>query len=280
MWAHRGWVGRFFPADTKPGNELGPYTSWCSAVEGNTTFYAMPTVDKVAMWKAQTDDQFRFCFKLPREITHDRRLRNCEEAINDFLELVAPLGDRLGPIQLQLPASFGPDDLAFLDATLKNLSRQFLWAVEVRHAEFFVGGANEGSLDELLRSADVNRVILDSRALFTAAPKTPPELEAWERKPRLPVRPTATSSHPIVRLIGQRDPETNLAEWKQWYPKLAAWTDQGIEPYVFTHSPDNLVAPALARTVWERVDALASELLTPLPEPIQSDKQLDLFGNF
>ncbi len=277
MWANRGWVGRYFPSGTKPGSELSPYSTWCSAVEGNTTFYASPPADTVAHWSAQTSEDFRFCFKVPREITHDRRLRNCAELLDRFLDLIAPLGDRLGPIQLQLPASFEPADLPFLEASIRSLSTQFSWAVEVRHPEFFVGGKSEGSLDDVLRSAGINRVILDSRALFTAVPNTPLEHEAWERKPRLPVRPVATSSQPIVRLIGQRNPDTNLSEWNQWYPKLAQWADEGLTPHVFTHTPDNLVAPSLARSVWLAVEQLAKQPLVALPEPIQAERQLDLF---
>ena len=50
MWADRRWVGTLFPSDTRPGEELRPYATWCTAVEGNTTVYALPDEAAVARW--------------------------------------------------------------------------------------------------------------------------------------------------------------------------------------------------------------------------------------
>ena len=50
MWALRDWVGRYFPAETPTGRELGPYVTWCTAAEGNTTFYGLPRPTTVARW--------------------------------------------------------------------------------------------------------------------------------------------------------------------------------------------------------------------------------------
>ncbi|MDG2112711.1 MAG: DUF72 domain-containing protein, partial [Actinomycetota bacterium] len=53
MWVNRDWVGRQFPADTPRGRELAAYSRWCTAVEGNTTFYAVPGEAAVARWAEQ-----------------------------------------------------------------------------------------------------------------------------------------------------------------------------------------------------------------------------------
>ena len=78
MWAHRPWVGKWYPQTTRPGTELGLYAKLCNAVEGNTTFYATPTESVSAGWAAQVPAGFRFVNKLPRAVTHDRRLRHVE----------------------------------------------------------------------------------------------------------------------------------------------------------------------------------------------------------
>ena len=284
MWANRDWVGRWFPSDTATGDELATYATWCTTVEGNTTFYAPPSTAAVERWTALAPDDFRFCFKLPQHITHERRLRDIAEPLHDFLSTIEPLGQRLGPVQIQLPASCEPADLEVLGRFLDAAPSDVDWAVEVRHPEFFVGGVAERPLDDLLREHGSNRVILDSRAFFESVPVTPHEREAWERKPRLPVRPVATGRHPLIRLIGQSDTEASLAHWQQWVPKLADWLNAGIEPHVFTHTPDNLDAPDLARRFWADV---AHELrgrpestidLEPLPEPRVADQQLGFFG--
>jgi uncharacterized protein YecE (DUF72 family) len=278
MWANRAWVGRWFPVDTPTGQELSTYASWCNTVEGNTTFYATPPAETIARWLDQAPDHFRFCFKLPQEITHQRRLRASGDVLTDFLDRIEPLLPHLGPLQVQLPASFEPDDISVLDTFLSGLPASFGWAVEVRHPDFFVGGQSERPLNDLLAARGVNRVTLDSRALFKGHPTTSAEKEAWENKPRLAVRPVATGTQPLVRLIGQSDTEASMAEWEPWIGKLAEWVQAGLEPHVFAHTPDNADAPDLARRLWSRVRRLVPEL-APLPVPALRTgvEQLDMF---
>lgn len=277
MWAHRPWVGRWFPATTPTGRELEAYTTWCTTVEGNTTHYAAPSPATVARWAASAPDYFRFCFKVPRSITHEKRLRNVASEIDDFLSLLEPLVANLGPVQLQLPATFGPEDISVLADSCSNLPRGFEWAVETRHTDFSAGGSHERQLNDLLAAAGINRVILDSRTLFSVPPQTPLEHEAWERKPRLPVRPVATASQPLIRLIGASNPRTTIDGWSQWVPKIAEWCRSGVSPHVFIHTPDNHDTPELARRFHGDVAALIPDL-DPLPEPTRADQQLGLFG--
>ncbi len=284
MWAHKEWAGRHFRADTKPGTELGPYATWCTAVEGNTTFYATPPATTIARWRDDTPDGFQFCFKLPRTITHERRLRNAAELTMEFCDRISPMAERLGPIQIQLPPSFSGSDLPALAAFLEkapSIEGFAGWAVELRHADFFVGGSMERRVDDLLTEHDVNRVILDSRALFDRPPETPEEIDAWEKKPRVPVRPVATGPQPIVRLIGNRDLGASLDRWRQWVPTIVRWLHEGRSPVVFTHTPDNNDALPLARRFH---DMVASACATrgvpcpPLPEAETAGVQLDLLG--
>lgn len=93
MWAQRAWVGRFLPADTVSGRELHAYSRLLNAVEGNTTFYAAPTPATVARWREQALPGFRFVFKVPKHITHDRRLRGIVTELTAFCQLMEPLGD-------------------------------------------------------------------------------------------------------------------------------------------------------------------------------------------
>ena len=276
MWANRAWVGTCFPAGLSSDGVLAAYTTWCTTVEGNTTFHAIPSPATVRRWADASPADFRFCFKLPRHITHERRLADVGEEVEAFVALLAPLGPRVGPLQIQLPASFGPDGLGRLDEVLTRRDRRHEWAVEVRHRDFFAGGPAERPLDDLLAAHGVNRVILDSRALFDTPPETPAEHDAWNAKPRVPVRPVATAGHPLVRLIGHRDPDAAVARWEPWFDKLASWVRAGLEPHVFTHTPDNAVAPLLARRVWAEVARRVPDL-EPLPVPQRPAQQPGLF---
>lgn len=272
MWGLREWVGPYF---SSAGNELAQYATWCNAVEGNTTFYGLPSERAVQSWAEAVPDGFRFAFKLPRSVTHDRRLRNAGPELAAFLKVTEPLGANLGPTSVQLPASFGPDDLPVLLNFLGELPSSRPWAVEVRNSAFFDGGALERTLDDELHVRGIDRVILDSRAVFAGPRITPAEIEAFANKPRLPVRATATSQYPTVRFIGQTDPEANPAFWEKWVPKVAAWIEQGREPTVFVHTPDNVAAIGLARRFFDEVNQLV-EGLSPLPEP-ETAEQTQLF---
>ena len=66
MWTYAPWQGRYLPGSLSPRDRLRAYATWCNAVEGNTTFYAIPTLDTVKSWAGQTTPDFRFILKLPK----------------------------------------------------------------------------------------------------------------------------------------------------------------------------------------------------------------------
>lgn len=94
MWANAEWRGGFYPPH---GGGLEEYARVFGAVEGNTTFYSgAPRAGTVAAWARQVPPGFRFCFKLPAVLTHERRLAGIEAEFDAFVEALAPLWDRLG----------------------------------------------------------------------------------------------------------------------------------------------------------------------------------------
>ena len=81
MWTHAPWQGRYLPGSLSPRDRLRAYASWCNAVEGNTTFYAVPTAATVRSWAEQTAPDFRFVLKMPKSITHERRLADADDPL-------------------------------------------------------------------------------------------------------------------------------------------------------------------------------------------------------
>jgi uncharacterized protein YecE (DUF72 family) len=274
MWSHQPWLGIHLPVD-QPA--LTSYATWCTAVEGNTTHYATPDHRTVARWTDESPPDFRFLFKLPKTITHERRLRGVAHDVTDFLRRIEPLGPRVGPLCIQLPASFRTDDLDVLAAFLRECSDAHRWAVEVRDPAFFDAGRNERRFNELLASCGVERIVLDSTSLFAGPCDTTAEVEAFGRKPRLPVHPVAVGRHPIVRFIGRTDPEATARDWSRWVPRIASWIEQGREPFLFIHTPDNAMSPVLARRFHDDVAALTT--IAPLPIPLTPPEQLTLLGS-
>lgn len=265
MWAHPPWRGRFL---RRTGDELADYATWCNAVEGNTTFYAVPSATTVARWCEQAPPGFRFAFKAPRTVTHDRRLRpEAHRDLAEFLRAIEPLGDRIGPVQLQMPPSFGPDGLAALRDFVTRLPTTHRWAVELRHPGFFDGGTAHRRLDATLTAVGVGRVVLDTRPLDDGAHGSPAAIEERRTKPRLPIVTDVMGEAPIVRLIGNDDPAATLAGFEPWLDRISMWLSDEREPYLFVHQPENRESPAIAR----RLHAVLSDRnpgIAPLPDPV------------
>ncbi|WP_312227212.1 DUF72 domain-containing protein [Pseudescherichia sp.] len=230
-------------------SQLVNVTLHVNCVEGNTTLYALPKADIVARWYAQTSDSFRFCFKFPATISHQARLRQCGDLTEEFFSRMAPLAERIGQYWLQLPASFGPQDLPALWAFLDGLPEAFSYGVEVRHPEFFAKGEAETQLNRGLHTRGVNRVILDSRPVHSALPRSEAVIEAQRKKPVVPVHAVVTALNPMVRFIGSDDMTQNSALFAVWLEKLAQW-EQNTTPYLFLHTPDIAEAPVLVDTLW------------------------------
>ncbi|WP_394559545.1 DUF72 domain-containing protein [Aquipseudomonas alcaligenes] len=266
-WNEPAWRGSFYPSDLRPVDTLAHYVATFNAVEGNTTFYARPAPQTVQRWAEQMPAHFRFCAKLPRDISHAGDLRDHFAASADFLALLASLGERVAPLWLQLPASFGPSRLGELLSWLDEFAERAI-AVELRHPAFFERGEEERTLNRELQARGVERICLDSRALFACTSRDPAVLHAQSKKPRLPLRPTAFSAHPQVRFIGGPDLDANQAFLEPWLDKVAAWIEQGLAPHVFLHTPDNHLAAAQAlrfhASLSERLPGLPALAVTPV----------------
>jgi uncharacterized protein YecE (DUF72 family) len=274
MWAHQPWQGRFLPEGLGRGEQLSAYATWCNAVEGNTTFYGEPSADTVRAWAEETPGDFRFVFKLPRTITHERRLRRAEREVGSFVERLAPLGPRAETLSVQLPGTFGPGDLSVLAAFLGSRPAGHRWGVEVRHPRFFDGSAADRALDRLLADHGAERITFDTTALFEGAPPgSEAEREAWGNKPRLPRRTGAVGDRPVIRYLGRDDVEATEAGWQPWLGVVARWLDEGRTPTFFVHTPDNVEALGLARRFHDQVRARCPHLAA-LPEPVQGPPTL------
>lgn len=271
-WAHPPWVGRFFTTGARREEFLPQYAAVFGAAEGNATFYALPPVETVARWAEEAPGPFRFCFKFPRDISHERRLVGAEAETAAFFRRVEPLGARLGPFFLQVHASFGADDRPVLERYLRALPRDFSYAVEVRHADFFDRLGQEPVLDRLLADLGVDRVNFDTSVLMASPAHDEATREAKRKKPRVPVRMTATGTRPFVRYVGDPDLERNRRPLEDWAARVARWIAEGRTPYFFAHHPDDTYAPDVARLF----QALLHERCPAVPAPAEWPREREL----
>lgn len=250
-WSESAWRDYLYPADARTPDYLGLYSQVFNAVEGNTTFYARPAPSTVVRWAQVMPEHFRFTAKFPGDVSHEGDLRDRLESAFDFIRLMAPLGPRVAPYWLQLPAQFGPARLGELSQFLDEIGVPV--AVEVRNSAFFAKGDEERVLNRLLLERGVERICLDPRALFSCTSREPAVLHAQAKKPKVPPRPAAFSQHPQVRFIGHPQLEANEPFLTPWVAKVAGWIEEGRSPYIFLHTADNRLAAALAQRFHQRL---------------------------
>jgi uncharacterized protein YecE (DUF72 family) len=153
-WGYDDWITPiggdtvFYPSGTKHDEMLELYSKVFSTIEVDSTVYGMPAVATVEKWYDQTPAGFTFSLKMPREVTHERSLDGSTlPTVDQFIERVSPLREKLGMILIQMPATFEAikENAQELRRFVAGLPREFRFAVEFRHAGWF----NEWTYDEL-----------------------------------------------------------------------------------------------------------------------------------
>ncbi len=278
IWSCPHWRGTVYRATSPRSEWLREYSRIFSTVEGNSTFYGIPKPDTFRRWAGDTEDGFRFVLKFPRAISHELQLIDAERVTDEFLAGVSILhdADRLGPSFLQLAPGFGPDQIDSLGRFLEDLPVQFPWAVEVRHSQFFEAPF-EKVLYELLSGLGIDRVIFDSRPLFSAPASDEIESVAQQRKPQIPVRTQTTGTNPILRLIGRNNLSTAQTWIGDWSNKVIEWSELGLSPYIFAHTPDDRFAPEFANMVSSAIPGNSPGIRLPSKKISSSRNQQFLF---
>ena len=276
VWSYPGWLGEVYPPKTPAKDFLRVYSTFFSAVEGNTTFYAIPDRATIDRWIAQTPPGFKFCLKFPKAITHQGLLSAQIAPAQAFIAQVHELGDRLGVMFVQLPPNYKPDNLADLTRFLTALPRQDVdIALEVRHLDWFKSPHQE-RLTELLVKLRVGRVILDTRSIYEADPALGERVEC--KKPRVPLALSLTVPFSIIRYVSHPVQAANQVWLEGWTSQIQSWLAQDPQIYMFVHCPIEARSPINARYL-HQVFTNAGIPLAPLPPrpSANSPTQLRLF---
>jgi uncharacterized protein YecE (DUF72 family) len=195
---------------------LGYYAERFTTVEVNATFYRMPTARQLEAWAAQVPESFTFSLKAPRRITHDRRLKEAQDAVRGFCDAAAALGPRLGVLLFQLPPNF-KIDVPRLEAFLGSLPPGARAAFEFRHPSWW-----DDTVYAVLRGRNAALCIADSE----------------ER--RTPVVPTANFGYLRLRDVGYSDQD--LARWASTAMGEGSWR----EVFVYFKHEDEARGPEFA----------------------------------
>ena len=135
-WQYRSWREVLYPPGVPQRDWLGYYAGQYITVENNSAFYRLPARETFAGWRERTPAGFVMAVKASRYLTHIRRLRDPAEPVQRLLDAAAGLGDRLGPVLVQLPPGLTAD-AQLLDGCLACFPEGIRVAVEPRHDSWF-----------------------------------------------------------------------------------------------------------------------------------------------
>ncbi len=254
MWANHKWKGSLFDKRAKAADFLSQYSHCFSSVEGNTTFYGVPDQERLSTWKESVPSHFKFCFKVPRSISHGGNLTSKIQEMNRFWDVIRPFGNNLGPCYLQLPPGY--DDLVDLTRFLVAVSSGNNLAVEVRHPQFFAQNAFENDFNQILTDLNITRVLFFTQDFMSQTYQDPALEECKREKPRVTTRWLRTSNTPFIRYIGHPSPGLDEPGLKHLADGVASFCDQGYQPFVFMHqAPADLDSPQIAKLLWDLLQA-------------------------
>jgi uncharacterized protein YecE (DUF72 family) len=201
---------------------LGYYGERFNTTEINYTFRRFPTASVLQNWASQTPAQFQFTFKAPQEITHFRRLRDCEARVRNFADVSQSLGPKLGVVLFQLDPRFACD-LPLLRDFLAVIPPGLKAAFEFRHTSWFID-----DVFDALRKANCGFCVGDSEKIH------PPIL--------------VTARHAYFRLRDEGYQPKDLRHWANEVRKAAA---SASDTYVYFKHEEEGKGPEFARQLLE-----------------------------
>jgi uncharacterized protein YecE (DUF72 family) len=235
-WTYKDWTGPFYPPGTKDRDRLEYYATRFDTAELNASFYRLPSAPMVEGWARRARPGFVFAWKVSRFITHNKKLRDCEDSVDLVFGRMAPLGDKLGPALVQLPPMLHRDDER-LARFLRLLPKSRRCTVEFRHPSWY-----DPAVFAILADHDAALCISDHHA----APSP------WE----------VTASFVYVRGHGPggryrgRYPPDELADWAA---RLASWRRQGLDASVYFDNDIKSAAPFDAEALMSCAGVVAYE---------------------
>ncbi len=231
-WSYKDWINTFYPADLKPKDYLGFYTSKFTAVEIDATFYRIPSAKMVSGWYQNSPEHFIFSPKLPQKITHEKRLQNCSSELTAFLTAISILEEKLGPLVLQFDYAFTPEFLPQLTEFLPQLPSTNRYAVEIRNRKWYECEAFFNLLEKYKCAFVLQDLYYMPKFFRLTAPFTYIRL--------LGNRKLIPDDFSHVRL----DREEALNDWAR---RIVELLNEGIEVYAFAnnryqgHAPETII---------------------------------------
>ena len=154
-WHYDHWQDRFYPKTLTKAKWLEFYASHFTTVELNNSFYRLPSETAFTTWHDSSPANFTFAVKVSRFITHIKRLKNSEEAVDNFISRAKILAEKLGPLLYQLPPNMHRND-EILESFLSTLPQGMKHVFEFRHQSWL-----EDKVFEILHKHNIGFCVFD-----------------------------------------------------------------------------------------------------------------------
>jgi uncharacterized protein YecE (DUF72 family) len=234
-WGRKEWLNMIYPPKVKEANFLDEYVKHFNSIELNAVFYSIPKADLIRKWKAKADENavngFLFCPKFSRTISHMKRLKDADDATDQYLSSIYEFGEYLGPCFLQLGDNFSPASFDILEDYLNKLPVDLKVFVEVRHQSWFADPLYQTQLFEMLSRVKKGAIITDASG----------------RRDCLHME--VTIPEVFIRFVGNglAHQASDFARVDEWVLRLKDWLERGLEKvYFFLHQHDEKDTPILA----------------------------------
>jgi len=165
-WHYRDWRGAFYPETLPTRRWLEHYATRFGTVELNNTFYRLPDASGFRSWKEQTPPDFLFTVKASRFLTHYRRLQHPVEPVERLMTAAGALGEKLGPVLLQLPPNFAVD-VGALEDVFNAFNDRVRLVCEFRHPSWYCD-----KVYELMEPRDIALCLADRKNRHTPLVRT------------------------------------------------------------------------------------------------------------
>lgn len=231
-WHYEHWRGRYYPQPLTTNRWLAWYARDFTCVEVNNSFYRLPTPATVAQWCRQTPKGFKFAVKASRLLTHMKKLKDCRQPLEAFLQGVAGFKAKLGPILFQLPPRWHLNLTRFVDF-IEQLPGDKQYAFEFR--------------DPSWHCQAVYEVLQSHRLAFCMF-----DLAGWQSDEVI------TSQLIYLRLHGPGAAycgNYSMPVLENWAAKVVSWFQAGHEVYVFFDNDQNAYAVHNARALQQSIVA-------------------------
>lgn len=251
-FAYPEWQGGFYPQGLRPQDRLSYYADRFDLVELDTSFYAIPTAERLRVWHGSTPNSFLFVLKAPRTVTHEPAANLDDLAL--FHQRVEALGPKLAAVLFQFPPDFAAERFSDLERLLTR-ARGLPIAVEFRHPTWW-----RPLTLELLR---------EHRAAWVAADLAPVGDAALVPKEGMAYRPYGvrdTAQDLFLRLNGRHGQyESDAREECDATPRLEWWLGK-LGPHL---TPERRVLVSIGNSFAGHAPATARRLrgLVGLAEP-------------